>query len=211
MPVAARSTPWVFAAKLSYRWRTCFGFLEAEDSPCTAIDMRTRYLPKRSRVPLPSEVRDLLLRCADISDYSLVFIPGCLERSMQVVLRHLMRKSAAKSDGPGFIYALKWIGESFSDFVPICFATTRSLLDHSDPDLIRIKVGRSNDVARRLSEHRRRCPSARPILLGRSCLSPHCDRLERLIHVELADRAAQSYPAGRTAPLAKCKDCMSRC
>ncbi|KAM5534195.1 hypothetical protein V8D89_012102 [Ganoderma adspersum] len=135
-----------------------------------------------------------------------VFIPGCLERPTQVLLHHLMRKSVAKSDRPGFIYALTWIGESFRGLFPIRFATTRSLLDHNDPNLIRIKVGWSNDVARRLSEHRRRCPSVWPILLGCSCLSPHCDRLERLIHVELADRAAQSYPAGRTALLAKCKD-----
>ncbi|KAI1789739.1 hypothetical protein LXA43DRAFT_867913, partial [Ganoderma leucocontextum] len=76
-------------------------------------------------------------------------------------------------------------------------------------DLVRIKLGRSNNVARRLSEHRRRCPSARHVLLGQTDLIPYCDRLERLIHVELADRAAQSYPAGRSAPRTRCADCHS--
>ena len=121
-----------------------------------------------------------------------------------------MRKPNAKFDRPGYIYALRWIGR-FLFLDALYCATTCSLLDQADPDLVRIKVGRSIDVVRRLLEHRRRCPSARPILLGFTSLAPRCDRLERLIyvdHVELANRAAQSYPAGRAAPRTKCADCM---
>ena len=141
------------------------------------------------------------------SDRVIAFIPATLEPRTQVALRHLMRKPRAKSDRAGYIYALKWIGKfSFSFYLCEPFYTT-SPPDQSNPDLIRIKVGRSKNVARRLSEHRRRCPSSRPVLLGHTSLSPYCDRLERLVHVELADRAAQSYPAGRTAPRTRCPDC----
>ncbi|KAI1783970.1 hypothetical protein LXA43DRAFT_901107 [Ganoderma leucocontextum] len=125
-----------------------------------------------------------------ISNYGLAFIPKNLEPRTQAVLRHLMRKPKAKSDGPGYIYALR-------------------LIDNAHPDRVHIKLGRTNDIPRRLSEHRRRCPSSRHVLLGHTGLVPHCDRLERLIHIELADRAAQAYPAGRTAPRTRCTDCGS--
>ncbi|KAI1789211.1 hypothetical protein LXA43DRAFT_893348 [Ganoderma leucocontextum] len=118
------------------------------------------------------------------------FIPQSLELRTQVVLRHLMRKTMSDFDGPGYIYALELIG-------------------NAHPDLIRIKLGRTNDVARRLWEHRRCCPSSHQVLLGQTGLVPYCDRLERLIHVELTDRAAQSNPAGRTAPRTRCTDCYS--
>lgn len=117
-----------------------------------------------------------------------------------------MRKPKAKSDRRGYIYALVLKGK-YSPVLRLCPGTTPLLSDHMHPGRIRVKVGRSNDVARRLSEHRRRCPSSRPILLGYTGLVPSCDKLERLIHIELADRAAQSIPADRTAPRTKCRDC----
>lgn len=97
----------------------------------------------------------------------------------------------------------------------VCFVTAAPS-DLARPDLIHIKVGRSNDVARRLCEHRRRCPSFNQRLLGyypqthvasTTSTVAYCDRLERLVHIELADLAAQSYPAGRCTPRPSCVDC----
>ncbi|KAI1783652.1 hypothetical protein LXA43DRAFT_854262, partial [Ganoderma leucocontextum] len=85
-----------------------------------------------------------------------------LERQTLVALLHLMHRPPADYDAPGYIYALE------------------------------LRVGRSNDVPRRLLEHQRRCPSYRPSLIGYSSYVPNADRLERLVHIELTDRAAQS-------------------
>ena len=93
---------------------------------------------------------------------------------------------------------------------------TSRIPDNTRPDLIHIKVGRTNDVLSRLSQHRRNCPTFMPILLGfyppagstRSADPPqYCDRLERLVHDELADLSANSYPTGRNAPRPACADC----
>ncbi|KAI1783914.1 hypothetical protein LXA43DRAFT_902650 [Ganoderma leucocontextum] len=128
------------------------------------------------------------------------FIPADLEDRTQIVLRSLMSRPVRYSDRPGYIYALE-------------------LADPSHPALIRIKVGRSNNVQLRLSQHRRRCPTFNPKLLGclpydspTLCARPvrFCDRLERLVHVELADLSAKSHPAGRNAPRMRCTDCRSR-
>ncbi|KAI1782645.1 hypothetical protein LXA43DRAFT_905160, partial [Ganoderma leucocontextum] len=132
--------------------------------------------------------------------YFVAFIPTHLERRTQVILRSLMHRPVSSSDGPGYIYALE-------------------LADPTRPDIIRIKVGRSINVRLRLSQHIRRCPSSAPKLLGffpsqssthRGAGAPYCDRVERLVHVELADLSANSYPRGRSAPYDPCTDCRSR-
>ncbi|KAI1790815.1 hypothetical protein LXA43DRAFT_890172 [Ganoderma leucocontextum] len=121
------------------------------------------------------------------------FIPANLEARTQVLLRQYMRDSPGASDRAGYIYALR-------------------LVDKTNPHLVRIKVGGSVDVAVRFSQHRRRCPSSHPVLLGsypsRSTV-PFANLLERLVHLELTDLAARSYPAGRTAPRPRCRDCGS--
>ncbi|KAI1785496.1 hypothetical protein LXA43DRAFT_899781, partial [Ganoderma leucocontextum] len=127
----------------------------------------------------------------------LAFVPNQLDGRTQIVLRYLMRRPSAKSDRSGYIYALQ-------------------LADRARPELVHIKVGRTNDIARRLAQHRRRCPSFKPSLLGRypwytgPDLIPYCDRVERLVHVELSELAAKSYPPGRNAPRARCADCGSK-
>ncbi|KAI1786179.1 hypothetical protein LXA43DRAFT_898469 [Ganoderma leucocontextum] len=131
--------------------------------------------------------------------YFKTFIPAHLEPRTQILLRHFMHSTPAKSDGPGYIYALE-------------------LQDDAHLDLVHIKVGRTNDIARRLSEHRRRCPSFEPFLLGHypakarlraSYLVPYCDLLERLVHLELTDLAVKAHPAGGTTPHTRCVDCGS--
>lgn len=125
-----------------------------------------------------------------------------------------MVQAPLDSDKEGFIYALEVTGMS-AIFI---FYTTYifPLPVGNQPGLIEVKVGRTNDVKRRLLEHRRRCPALNYKLLGyypstapspSSALVRYCDRLERLVHIELADFAANSYPAGRNACRGKCANC----
>ncbi|KAI1781921.1 hypothetical protein LXA43DRAFT_907301, partial [Ganoderma leucocontextum] len=123
------------------------------------------------------------------------FVRTNLEPRTQVLLRRAMRAPPAKKDKAGYIYALK--------------------LTDARPDLVRIKVGRTVNIRTRLYQHRRRCPSLKPQLLGqypsstrpKACTVPFSDRLERLVHLELTDVAACSNPAGRTATRPRCPDC----
>ena len=148
------------------------------------------------------------------SNSFLVFVPPYLENRTWAVLRDLMVQAPLDSDDVGFIYALEVTGMSF---VSVLFATYIATFPvGTRPDLIQVKVGRTNDVARRFREHRHRCPSLDYKLLGyyppiapppSSPVVRYCDRLERLVHIELADLAANSYPAGRTATRNKCADC----
>ena len=121
------------------------------------------------------------------------------------------------SDGPGFIYALELAGRCCGKYFRSYVHADRSRPDASRPDLIRIKVGRSIDVRSRFSQHRNRCPSSKPKLLGQfpaSTTPPppaasvrFYDRLERLVHLELAELAARSYPTARSAINQPCVDC----
>ena len=85
-------------------------------------------------------------------------------------------------------------------------ASSNTLL--GPPGILCIKVGRTNDMARRWGEHRRRCPLLQPKLLGyfpsngetpsdldAGVVNPGGKRtrnshlLERVVHKELADTA----------------------
>ncbi|KAI1796691.1 hypothetical protein LXA43DRAFT_879425 [Ganoderma leucocontextum] len=108
-------------------------------------------------------------------------IPVRLEPRTQVLLGQFMRSSPTAAEEPGYIYALGLVSKLFN-------------------------FGRTTSIPRRISEHRRRCPSFKPVLLG--CYpAPFCHLLERLVHLELTDIATKSYPANRTAPRPRCADC----
>ena len=96
-----------------------------------------------------------------------------------------MGQAPLGSDGLGYIYALEVAG-MLSFFV---LQTTYNVPPPvgTRPDLIQVKVGRTNDVGRRFLEHRRNCPSLDYKLLGyyppvaqspSSPLVQYCDRLE---------------------------------
>ena len=148
-------------------------------------------------------------------DYISGFVSSALEPRTQLALRYSMLQPLLSSDRPGYIYALELAGTCCGkDFQVVCAECFR--LDASKPDLIRIKVGRSVDVHSRLSQHRNRCPSSKPRLLGyfpsaapplRAAGVPFCDRLERLVHIELAELSAKSYPPARSATNQPCVDC----
>ena len=146
----------------------------------------------------------LYVLVAPCPDCHLDIIPAHLEPRTQVLLANFMRSSPAARDEPGYIYALGLPGKPFHCPPPFC------MLEHTSGStsrgVLRIKVGRTKNMPRRISEHRRRCPSSKPILLG--CYpTTFCHMLESLVHLELTDIATTSYPANRTAPRARCVDC----
>ena len=125
-----------------------------------------------------------------------------------------MNEPPLDSDRPGCIYALELAGM----FLHASLQSTRRrpFQDHNHPDLIHVKVGRTDDLRRRFYEHRRRCPSFNQKVLGYyPAASPilstpsiqYCNRLERLVHIELTDLSASSYSVGRNVPHPKCTDC----
>ena len=59
------------------------------------------------------------------------------------------------------------------------------LIDVTRPDLIRLKVGRTNDMVRRYGEHQRRCPLLRLTLVG---------------YYPSGGESAQDLAAGRLSP-----------
>ncbi|KAI0345197.1 hypothetical protein BDW22DRAFT_1009332 [Trametopsis cervina] len=118
------------------------------------------------------------------------YIPSYLDRSTQAALRSLMTKMATKADRPGYIYGFE-------------------ILD-TDPavkDCVFFKVGRTVKLNKRMHEWAKQCGSKSQHLRGRWPEMPgddtpdlmgrlqegtkgkFCYRLERLIHVELADLA----------------------
>ncbi|KAG2364963.1 hypothetical protein BDR07DRAFT_1354361 [Suillus spraguei] len=125
----------------------------------------------------------------EFSDY----IPQYLQRDTQLALRVEMEKAASTSDVPGYIY-------------------TYEIRDPKRPGVIQLKVGRAVNLTKRLDQWGKQCGSKVPIVRGwwpgtvedesdddgtnGSLLTgniragqpgPLCHRVERLVHIELAD------------------------
>ncbi|KAG1868800.1 hypothetical protein C8R48DRAFT_701426 [Suillus tomentosus] len=125
----------------------------------------------------------------EFSDY----IPQYLQRDTQLALRVEMEKAASTSDVPGYIY-------------------TYEIRDTKRPGVIQLKVGRAVNLTKRLDQWGKQCGSKVPIVRGwwpgtvedesdddgtnGSLLTgnikagepgPLCHRVERLVHIELAD------------------------
>ncbi|KAG2752066.1 hypothetical protein P692DRAFT_20830268 [Suillus brevipes Sb2] len=116
-----------------------------------------------------------------------------LQRDTQLALRVEMEKATSTSDVPGYIY-------------------TYEIRDPKRPDVIQLKVGRAVNLTKRLDQWGKQCGSKVPIVRGwwpgtvedesdddgtnGSLLTgnikagqpgPLCHRVERLVHIELAD------------------------
>lgn len=126
-----------------------------------------------------------------------------------------MNSPPAKSDKAGYIYALRVA--STPPIQSSVLIYDRAPADPHNPNQIRIKVGRTNNVQCRLREHRRKCPSSRLKLLGsyppisspqQAHPVPFCDRLERLVHTELTDLSVKSTGNNNQSPPQPCNDCM---
>ncbi|KAL7283041.1 hypothetical protein ACG7TL_002465 [Trametes sanguinea] len=117
------------------------------------------------------------------------WIPEYLQESTKTSLREKMQKEASPADEPGYIYAYE-------------------IDDDVNPDVVHIKVGRAVKLTKRLAEWDKQCQSKQTHLLGFWPMSrdaeqngmmrgrvqvgepgPYCHRVERLVHLELADLA----------------------
>ncbi|KAI0094083.1 hypothetical protein BDY19DRAFT_902747 [Irpex rosettiformis] len=116
------------------------------------------------------------------------YIPSYLEPATQTALRALMTKLASKADRDGYIYGFE-------------------ILDPDNDEYVFFKVGRTVKLNKRMDEWAKQCGSKSQHLRGRWPEMPgddapdlmgrlqeghrgkFCFRLERLIHVELADLA----------------------
>ncbi|OAX40337.1 hypothetical protein K503DRAFT_687731 [Rhizopogon vinicolor AM-OR11-026] len=121
------------------------------------------------------------------------YIPPYLQRDTQLALRVEMEKAASLADVPGYIY-------------------TYEIRDPKRPSVIQLKVGRTVNLAKRLDQWDKQCGSKMQIVRGwwpvtvendsdddgtngsllKGSLKagepgPLCHRVERLVHIELAD------------------------
>ncbi|PPQ86871.1 hypothetical protein CVT25_012590 [Psilocybe cyanescens] len=124
------------------------------------------------------------------------WIPAYLQPDTQASLRAEMDKEKSKSDVPGYIY-------------------TFEIRDANNSDTIKLKVGRAVNLAKRIDQWGKQCGSKEQFLRGffpgtvdsdgnvvtgslmkgrakAGEKSPYCHRLERLIHIELADLVSSS-------------------
>ncbi|KAF5381094.1 hypothetical protein D9615_003863 [Tricholomella constricta] len=124
------------------------------------------------------------------------WIPPYLQLDTQVALRIEMEKARSQSDVPGYIY-------------------TFEIRDPDATDTIKLKVGRAVNLVKRIDQWGKQCGSKEQVLRGwyPGTVEPEdnsgasslmkgrvkaggkgawCHRMERLIHLELADLAATS-------------------
>lgn len=117
------------------------------------------------------------------------WIPKYLDPDTQTILRAEMEKPISTADVPGYIY---------------CY----ELRDTAHEEIVHLKVGRAVNLVKRIDEWTKSCESKEPILRGwypgpdteeagrvsmmkgvvtNGRKGANCHRLERLIHLELAD------------------------
>lgn len=136
------------------------------------------------------------------------WIPEYLQPATQIALRAEMQKARALSDVEGYIYAFE-------------------ILNPDETGLISLKVGRATNLNRRMDQWGKQCGSKEQILRGfwpggmgkegvpmkglvqAGPKGPWCHRLERLVHIELADVATSApyleagYPNVEASKLSK--------
>jgi len=115
------------------------------------------------------------------------WIPSYLHPDTQVSLRVEMERARSQSDVPGYIY-------------------TFEIRETEEHDTIKLKVGRAVNLVKRIDQWGKQCGSKEQVLRGfypgsvepddaslmkgrvvAGAQGPWCHRLERLIHLELAD------------------------
>ncbi|KAL6307961.1 hypothetical protein BKA93DRAFT_766686 [Sparassis latifolia] len=154
------------------------------------------------------EPKEIILRTTDGDRYVKVadWIPEYLQHSTQANLRLTMEKPISKADVPGYIY-------------------TFEIRDPENTEHIQLKVGRAVKLTKRIDEWSKQCGSKPQVLRGYwpsgvdtddgSLMKGRvrvgekgmwCHRVERLVHLELADLAVNSpyldddFPKTRAQP-----------
>lgn len=106
----------------------------------------------------------------------LAWIPDYVEKRTEVLLRAIIRSRPSPNDKKGYVYIYQVYGTcmkntwqaSAKDEGEGCVDLRSSLLsDPTRPDVVIVKVGRTNELNRRLSEHFRHCGATQqPVILG---------------------------------------------
>ncbi len=153
------------------------------------------------------------------SDRAIVdWIPSYLQPDTQVMLRSEMEKAKTSSDVPGYIYTFEILGKGAAlSHIPLLGDLL--FLADLDAPTVKLKVGRAVNLVKRIDEWSKQCSSKEQVLRGwypgvvdsedgdgdgevsllkgkvrAGTKCPLCHRLERLVHLELADLAfAQAY------------------
>ena len=134
------------------------------------------------------------------------WIPEYLGQATQVALRSEMQKARAPSDSEGYIYVFEILGMPSSfRLLPLTESAMWPPIDPTDKKFIHLKVGRATNLNRRMDQWGKQCGSKEQILRGfwpggmdkdgvpmkglvlAGPKGPWCHRLERLVHIELAD------------------------
>jgi hypothetical protein len=130
------------------------------------------------------------------------YIPDHLSEETKVALRVEMEKPRSEKDVDGYIYCFEILSESLSDF--LISAVDSPSTDDTTPKHVHLKVGRTNNLPKRITEWSKQCgtheqtfrgswpelPASQSFLPGKlraGAKGPNSHRLERLIHLELAD------------------------
>jgi len=124
-----------------------------------------------------------------------------------------MEKAKSRSDESGYIYTFEIRGRPLlSQNFMMSLSDLRATADKETPSKIKLKVGRTVNLVKRIDQWEKQCGSKEQVLRGwypetgegdddadgRSLMKgrvkggkkgPCCHRLERLIHLELADLA----------------------
>lgn len=165
-----------------------------------------------------------------------------MQENTQTALRTEMTRPTSGSDEDGYIYTFEIIGKVHHVQRPLPSLMFRDVDNPKNKEFIQLKVGRATHLNKRISEWSRQCSSKEQILRGwwpgniedpkkrvmTGTVEPgdrgkFCHRLERLIHLELADVAQNAPylqvgfpnvktetkdPPSKDAPK-KCDDCES--
>ena len=131
------------------------------------------------------------------------YIPNYLSEETKVALRVEMEKPPSGKDVDGYIYCFEILSESPSLGV-VSNSTGSPSTDDATPKHVHLKVGRTNNLPKRITEWSKQCgtheqtfrgswpelPASQSFLPGKlqaKVKGPNSHRLERLIHLELAD------------------------
>ncbi|RDB21253.1 hypothetical protein Hypma_011496 [Hypsizygus marmoreus] len=138
------------------------------------------------------------------------WIPPYLQPETRVALRIEMEKSRSQSDIAGYIYTFEIRGMCNVPRSHLCSIALFPTTDSEALDTIKLKVGRAVNLVKRIDQWGKQCGSKEQVLRGwypgtvepdgslmkgrikAGDKGPWCHRMERLIHLELADLAATS-------------------
>lgn len=183
--------------------------------------LHTKTMFEASEIVLKTKNGDRHVKFSD-------WIPDYLQPSTQLNLRLEMEKPVSKADVPGYIYTFEIRGALAVTPLPL-FISNLPSADPSDSSHIQLKVGRAVKLTKRIDEWSKQCGSKEQVLRGfwPGGVEPDdgslmkgrvragekglwCHRVERLVHLELADLSVNAPYLDPDFPNSKAKDTPAR-